>query len=264
MSKPETLHTCPDCGRGKFTAAGLKQHKCKTRAGALQVIKGEDQDIIKGQQLTAQYERAAGAMREVVICGAMMIQLREEHPELTQKGGDRRAMPTAGIAVEKEPLTLQKWLDKYAPKVKRQTAQRFLAVTESVCEEYAQIVGAKVAKQFTLQALVTTPADKLPPGAKAKQITLFDFVSGTSQRSWLDRFVVPKSGGGNNRTTATLIKPKTAKQLEQEAEEELTQILNSLDAFFLAAHHTRVKPGTRKTADAVLEEARKKLNTVKD
>lgn len=235
----------------------------KPRAGALQVIQGDDQDVIKGQQLTAVYHRAVGGMKDVIICGAMMLTLRDEHPELTKKGGDRRAMSTADIAAENTPLSLQKWLDKYAPKVKRTTALRFLGVTESVCEEYAQIVGAKVAKQFTLQALVTTPADELPPGAKAKQITLFDFVSGTSQRSWLDRFVAAKSGGGNHRTTATIIKPKTAKELEAEAEAEMTQIMNNLDAFFLAAHHTRVKPTTRETADAVLEEARKKLKTVK-
>jgi hypothetical protein len=244
--------------------AAASKSTSKPRAGALQVIQGDDQDVIKGQQLTAQYDRAAGAMREIIICGAMMMQLREEHPELAKKGNPKLQLSNVDNCPSKEPLTLQKWLDKYAPKVKRTTALRFLAVTESVCEEYAQIVGAKVAKQFTLQALVTTPADKLPPGAKAKQITLFDFVSGTSQKSWLDRFVAAKSGGGNNRTTPTIIKPKTAKELEAEAEAEMTQIMNSLDAFFLAAHHTRVKPGTRETADAVLEEARKKLKNVKD
>ena len=99
--------------------------------------------------------------------------------------------------------------------------------------------------------------------AKAKQESLFEFVSGTSQRSWLDRFVTPGTGGGNHRTTKTVIKPKTAEELEAEAEAEITQILNSLDAFFLAAHHTRVKKGTRETADAVLEEARKTLKGVK-
>ena len=29
MSTPETLHDCPACGRTKFTAAGLRAHKCK-------------------------------------------------------------------------------------------------------------------------------------------------------------------------------------------------------------------------------------------
>ncbi|MCF7785593.1 MAG: hypothetical protein K9N47_05690 [Prosthecobacter sp.] len=29
MSTPETLHDCPNCGRTKFTAAGLRSHKCK-------------------------------------------------------------------------------------------------------------------------------------------------------------------------------------------------------------------------------------------
>lgn len=257
----EQLHTCPKCHTPNFTARGLKAHKCKgiNRAGALQVVKNDEQDKLKGQQLTAQYERAAGAMREVVICGAMMMQIREEHPEMTKRGNPKLQLSN----VDNCPLSLQQWLDKYAPKVKRTTALRFLAVTECVCEEYSKIVGPKVAKQFSLQALVTTPADKLPANAKAKQITLFDFVSGTSQRSWLDRFMPAKSGGGNHRTQETVIKPKTAAELEADAEEEITGILNSLDAWFHAAHHTRVKKATRDTADAVLEEARKKIKSVK-
>lgn len=243
----------------------------KTHAVSLQGSGSDEQEVIKGQQLTAQYERATGAMRDVILCGAMLMQLREEHPEMTKRGNPNAAnakkadqMPAHGHLIEDESLSLQKWLEKYAPTVKRQTAQRFLAVTESVCGEYAQIVGSKVAKAFSLQALVTTPAAELPAAAKAKQETLFDFVSGTSQRSWLDRFVTPASGGGNHRTTKTVIKPKTAEELAAEAEEEITNVLNALDAFFLAAHHTRIKKHTRTTADAVLEEARKKLKTVKD
>jgi len=236
----------------------------KTHAVNMQGSGSDDQNIIKGQQLTIAYNKAVGAMKDVITCGAMLMQLREENPEMTQRGNPKLRMSARGHLDGKEPVTLQGWLEKYAPEVKRTTALRFLAVTESVCEEYAQIVGSKVAKAFSLQALVTTPAAELPAAAKAKQETLFDFVSGTSQRSWLDRFVAPASGGGNHRTSKTVIKPKTAEELAAEAEEEITNVLNALDAFFLAAHHTRIKKHTRTTADAVLEEARKKLKTVKD
>lgn len=268
MSKaPEQLHTCPGCHTPNFTARGLKAHKCKgkTRAAALQIVKGDDQDVIKGQQLTAQYERASGAMREIIICGAMMMQLREDHPELAKKGGDRRAVSNVDNGEVKEPLTLQKWLDKYAPKVKRTTAIRFLNVAESVCSEYAKIVGPKVAKQFSLQALVTTPAADLPAEAKAKQITLFDFVSGTSQRSWLDRFA-PESAqqrGRDNRSPDAKPRPMTAAELKEAARNEITTVLNSLDAWFVAGHHNRIDPDLRTTADATLEEARKKIKNVK-
>ncbi|MCF7788644.1 MAG: hypothetical protein K9N47_21150 [Prosthecobacter sp.] len=237
----------------------------KKKAAALQVIKSEDQDVIKGQQLTAQYERASGAMREIIICGAMMMQLREDHPELAKRGGDKKSKSTVDIDPAKEPLTLQKWLDKYAPKVKRTTAIRFLNVAESVCSDYAKIVGPQVAKQFSLQALVTTPADKLPANAKAKQLTLFEFVSGTSQRSWLDRFAPesPQQRGRDNRNADEKPRAKTATELKQDAENEMNGLLTSLDAWFLAGHHTRIEADLRTTADATLEEARKKIKAVK-
>jgi len=267
MSKTsEQLHTCPGCQTPNFTARGLKTHKCKGKpaAATLQIVKGDDQDVIKGQQLTAAYERAVGGMKDVLTCGAMMMQLREEHPELAKRGGDKKSKSTANIDSANEPLTLQKWLDKYAPTVKRPTAIRFLNVTESVCGEYAKIVGPKVAKQFSLQALVTTPAADLPAEAKAKQITLFDFVSGTSQRSWLDRFA-PESAQQRGRDNRTETKPraKTAAELKEDAKNEITMVLNSLDAWFVAGHHNRIDPDLRTMADATLEEARKKIKNVK-
>lgn len=238
--------------------------KSKAPAKPLQVITADDgQDAEMGRQLTAQYERAIGGMKEVVIFGAMMMKLRELHPELAQRGGDRKSKSTVDNDPHNKPLTLQKWLETHAPAVKRPTALRFLAVTESIAEEYKTIVGATVAKQFSLPALVTTPADKLPKAAADKQLTLFEFVTGTSQKSWLDRFVPAKSGGGNNRSSPTVLKPKTAAQLEQEAEDEAADFMGKLDAWFLAGHHARVSKATRDTADAVLEEARKKIKAVK-
>lgn len=268
MSKAsEQLHTCPGCHTPNFTARGLKAHKCKSkpRAAALQIVKGDDQDVIKGQQLTAAYERAVGGMKDVLTCGAMMMQLREEHPELAKAGRPSKKLSTVDNSDQAEPLTLQKWLDKYAPKVKRPTAIRFLNVTESVCGEYAKIVGPKVAKQFSLQALVTTPAADLPAEAKAKQITLFDFVSGTSQRSWLDRFAPesPQQRGSDNRSSDAKPRPMTAAELKEAARNEITTVLNSLDAWFMAGHHNRIDPDLRTTADATLEEARKKIKNVK-
>lgn len=239
--------------------------KSKSRAASLQIVKGDDQDVIKGQQLTAVYHRAVGGMRDVIICGAMMMQLREEHPEMAKAGRPSKKLSARGQMATEEPVTLQRWLEKYAPEVKRTSALRFLNVTESVCGEYAKIVGPAVAKQFSLQALVTTPADKLPANAKAKQITLFDFVSGTSQRSWLDRFAPesPQQRGRDNRNPDVTPRPKTAAELKEDAKNEMTTLLNSLDAWFLAGHHTRIDKDLRTTADATLEEARKKIQNVK-
>ena len=129
-------------------------------------------DALKGQQLTAQYERATGGMKEVLIFGAMMLQLRAEHPEMAQKGRPAKKMSTRGHLSENEPLPLSKWLDKFAPKVMRSTALRFLAVTEAIAQDYPQIVGAKVSKRYTLAELVT--ASDLPRDAANKQLELFE------------------------------------------------------------------------------------------
>lgn len=285
MSKPETLQTCPDCGQGNFTTSGLKSHQggktCKARAAKKHdvstLVKGyeaaaeteygltktADDDAIKGQQLTDQYHRATGGMKEVVIFGAMMMQLREQHPETKQHGGNRRSSST----VELEKVTLRGWLEKHAPEVKLTTALRFLHVTESIAEKYAEIVGAKVAKAMPLPQLVTAAADDLPQGFGAKQLELFEFVNGTSQRSWLDMFSPesPQKKGhktkvqqGNDKP-----KPKTAAELAKDAEQEIIQVLNLLDGWFAAGHHTRVSSETRTNTDAILGEAIKKIRAVK-
>jgi hypothetical protein len=220
-------------------------------------------DAMKGAQLTTQYHRATGGMKEVVIFGAMMMQLREEHPELAQNGGDRKSKTN----VVSDRLTLAKWLENHAPDVKISTARRFLHVTEAIAQDYVEIVGAKIAKLMPMSQLVTTALEELPETAQAKQLELFEWINGTSQKSWLDRFnpESPQKRGHKTKIDQgnDTPKPITAADLAAAAEEEIIAILNALDGWFLAAHHTRVKRDTLTTTDAVLEEARKKLKAVK-
>jgi hypothetical protein len=186
------------------------------------------EDVLKGRQLTEQYHRATGGMREVLIFGAMMLQLRREHPELAQRGGDRRSKSNVDFD---QKMTLRGWLELHAPEVKYATAQRFLAVTESVACEYPAIVGPKVARSIDLATLVTTPAKKLDDRLAAKQLELFEWVNGTSQRSWLDRFS-PQRHTPPKATKASAAKRKAnandetlmQQQLMELSEEHITQI----------------------------------------
>lgn len=225
------------------------------------------EDALKGQQLTTQYHRATGGMKEVVIFGAMMMQLREEHPEMTQAHRPKKLSTRGQLSENEGPVTLSKWLETYAPEVKRTTAIRFLHVTEAIAEDYAQIVGAKVAKLMPMEQLVTTALDELPALAQPKQLELFEWINGTSQRSWLDRFNPDSPQTRGHKTKVTQgnhkPKPKTAAEMEKDAEDEIVTVLNLLDAWFLAGHHTRVKLDTRTTADAVLTESLKKIRGVK-
>lgn len=232
------------------------------KGSQLTIVQADLDDSTKGRLLTEQYERATGGMKEVLIFGAMMMQLRSEHPELAAKGRPAKKSATRGALSVPEPLTLSKWLEKHAPKVKGATARRFLAVTEAIAEDYVKIVGAKIAKQYALPELVC--GSDLPRAAASKQLELFEWVNGTSQRSWLDRFQTtsPQKRGRDARGNAKP-KPKTVEELAADAEAEITTVLNLLDGWFVAHHHTRVLPKTRATATAVLEGAITKLNAVK-
>jgi uncharacterized protein (DUF983 family) len=152
----------------------------------------QEADRQMADALTAQYERAVGGMKEVLVFGAMAIKVKEHVTSCVRtrtqdgrhlKGGDG----------------FKAWLEEHAPEINRATAYRLLSVTESVQAEYEKIVGAKAAKQITLPELVTTPAADLPEALRAKQLDLFSYVQGTSQRSWLDKFKpAPLTPGGNN------------------------------------------------------------------
>lgn len=269
----EKYHTCPQCGQPGFTASGLKAHQgnktCTRRAGqmqpgaALTVISSDDK--LMGEQLTEQYKRAVGGMQQVIICGAMMMKLRETYPELTQKGPAAKSKSTRGLTPQADaPMTLEKWLATYAPEVKKSTAYRFLHVSESIARKYAEIVGSKTAKLISMPELVTTPADQLPKGCEAKQLEFFEFINGTSQRSWLDMFspASPQKRGSANRDTDKP-KPKTAAELAEDAESEINGVLTLLDGWILAGHHTRISKDLRATTDATLTSALTKLRGVK-
>lgn len=140
------------------------------------------------QQLSEQYPRAVAAMVEILKFGAMMMRFREilmstrGHKELPRgvnaKDGGLKALLPAEI--------------------NRVTAYRFEEIAKAIALDYEEVVGKKIARQFSLPDLVTTPAKDLPAAAQAKQLSLFDYVAGTSQRSWLDRIRPEKARGGDN------------------------------------------------------------------
>lgn len=190
-------------------------------------------DAEMGEQLTAQYQRATGGMVEVIKFGALMMSLEAT---LSARGHSGHGKKGDGV---------KGWLAEHAPGVNRQTAYRFKAVTESVATEYVQIVGAKIAQQFALPDLVTTPTEQLPANAQAKQLLLFDFVSGTSQRSWLDRFRPAESKGGNTYERGNGKgdrKPLTPEQAQALLHGMSTGAAQSLDAVLKEAAYTVLTP----------------------
>ena len=165
-------------------------------------------DATTGQQLTQQYQRAVGGMREVLIFGAMLKKVEQSLPMSTRGHGNINNLHNSGGG-------LKGWLATNAPEISRPTALRFLGVTEAIARDYQAIVGEQVASAYDLPALVLANTDDLDAATALKQGELFAFVSGTSQRSWLDRYKL------NDAPTNPVPKPKLT--LEEKAAQDREQ-----------------------------------------
>jgi hypothetical protein len=164
-------------------------------------------DAVVGKQLTAQYKRAVSGMREVLIFGAMLKQVEINLSTRGQVSVGGRGKQ-GGIA---------EWLREHAPEISRPTALRFLGVTESVAQEYQAIVGSQIAGRYDLPTLALADPATLPEKARLKQGDLFDYVAGTSQRSWLDQFKgdpYANNGGKRERPNGTNRRTKDVKEYD--------------------------------------------------
>lgn len=193
-TKTETLHDCAKCGGKKFTAAGLRSHNCERRAARALVILEKTvaapavhDFAAMGKQFSEQYQRAINAMPEVLKFGVMVMHVEKltHDGSVSEKGGGRG-----------KKGGLREWLRNYAPDVPLVNAQRFRDVARGIETRYAEIVGGKVAKTYELTDLVGADPEKLAPAVAKKRTALFAFVSGTSQKSWLDQIRAPKEDGG--------------------------------------------------------------------
>jgi len=156
------------------------------------------EDAVLGEQLTEQYQLACGAMTEVLKFGAMMMMLREN---LSTRGVNsaKRGPGTKGTG-------LKAWLKEHAPEVKEATAYRFMNVAMAVSEKFA------LPKKIKFAELASKSAADLPKALQKKQLELWDFVNGTSQRSWLDQFT-PK-GGSRERPNGTKRRTRDMKDFD--------------------------------------------------
>lgn len=187
-----------------------------------------------GSQLTAQYHRAVSGMREVLIFGAMLKQVEQQLAPSVHV----RTLGGKMAGSEREGGGLKGWLERHAPEISRPTALRFLGVTEAIAEDYKQIVGAKVANAYDLPSLVLADASTLDAHAALMQGELFDYVSGTSQRSWLDRYKpAPEGGGGGGpgrpklKTDDELTPEEAAALVEGALRKEISEVMDSVERF---------------------------------
>ncbi len=180
-----------------------------------------------GTQLTEQYRLAVGGMTQVLRFGAMMMFLRQNID--STRGVDRSAKQGAKYQAD---TGIKAWLKVFAPEVKESTAYRFLHVAEAVAKEFQ--LPAKV----SFIELATTQADQLSDKLRGKQEKLWEFVNGTSQRSWLDRFSPPKPVGGNQRVPSDSPLAAVLNKSPEEAEEMRRQeVLRTMTTLLAHKEH---------------------------
>lgn len=214
------------------------------------VALAETQSLEMGEQLTEQFEKATGGMREVLIFGAMMMRLRQGVSSTVEETGAAARGPTAkGKGVDA-------WLKQYAPKVPVASAYRFEAVALGVADKWDALPDS-LAKKIEFPDLVTLPEPKLAKIDKRlpkKRVELFEYVKGTSQKSFLDQFREKYSARGGNQYERGGEKGKRRKisqaQLEKFLRDGWIQLAKALRAQTKEATFVFLTDGQ---LDAVLE-----------
>lgn len=204
-------------------------HTTEQRGKAVQVVGAGTpfNDALMGKQLTEQYQLAVNGTAQVVRFGAMLMALRA-HIDST-RGVDRSGGKKSGAKYTSE-TGVKAWLKEFAPEVKESTAYRFLHVAEAVAKDFQ--LPAKV----SFIEIATSPTSQLPENLQQKQSELWDFVNGTSQRSWLDRFV-PAKPLDREKLHALVSKalPKTPEDVEAMRRAEVMEAFAVVDR--IIDHH---------------------------
>lgn len=167
-------------------------------------------DALMGAQLTEQYQRATGAMGEILKFGAMLMVLRDTLSAREHSGHGIKGDGVKG------------WLEQHAPEVNRTTAYRFLHVTEAVAKDFQ--LPAKV----SFVEIATKPTADLSAPLQKKQAELWDFVNGTSQRSWLDRFNPAAGNRGGSRDKGPAQAPPAPEEIHKKLRADCAEIFDRL------------------------------------
>ena len=172
----------------------------------------------------AQYGRAVGGMRDVIAFGAWMKLLRQRLSPIVRT----RTVGGQLNGSSRENGSLSACLEEHAPGINRQTAYRLEAVFDAVAEQFS--LSKTLASKTDLPTLVLSSPDALAaldPKLPAKQLELWTFVDGTSQRSWLDRLRPMKALGGRRERNPDKATP-SEDTAEQAAIDLWTPLLKDL------------------------------------
>ncbi len=159
-----------------------------------------------GQQVTAQYHRAIGATREILIFGAMLLQV-EKHLE-----GNKISRGRLNSPGRPEGTGLKGWLAEHAPEVNYKTAAKYKRLAEAVHE------SLQLAKKTDFVYLLSAPAEDLAATEKKKRELLDECIEGKSQRQLLFDFGIDTKGGKDKGGDVN-----TGKKLDRRTKEEIAR-----------------------------------------
>ncbi len=146
-----------------------------------------DDDKLRGQQITEAFREANGALKRVLVFGAMMLVQREAI--FSARGKVR----TGGAGSKGDGFSA--WLEACAPEVAASlsTAYRYMGLAEGLRD------ALKLGKKADLTLLLTAPDEELSESLRKKQAEIDKLIEGKSQRQLIFEFgkAEPKLKGGH-------------------------------------------------------------------
>lgn len=121
-------------------------------------------------QLTDQYRKAISGTRDILLFGAMMMQLGGM---LNQRGNNRDADANGPNA---KGLGLKGWIEEHCPEINYRTAQSFYHLARGLVETFA------LPAKLDLSRLLSAPVDDLSKSDASLRAQLDDFIEGKSKR----------------------------------------------------------------------------------
>lgn len=193
-------------------------------------------------QLTGQYQKAKAAMAEIVIFGAMALQIRDALKVCNVAQNNRGRNSEGG--------GFKGWLEENCPDIDRRAAYRWMEIADGLTNRFKLESPAQIREVLTLAA---------PEGKTAKlQQQLFAFMEDKSISGLLselkgDRTVPRSAGTYHPRQEDTRTPEERMAEMRETATTEAGEKLTMLDAWIDArnAEGSLTKPTRKQLADGL-------------
>lgn len=239
--------------------AKIKAGKTAKPAAELAIVEGEITDAQKGEQLVAQYAKVKQATFDIVIFGAMLMQIRDELTKRAKSIG-------SGPGRYEKDSGFKGYLNKYAigpdgkPVISEMTAYKYIKLAEGIRAEF------RLPAKTDLVKLLSAPAAELPKGEKSTREKIEKFVEGKTQRQLEFSFGTTDSKNKGGKKEKKKPDPTPEEALEQkrlDAVASYEHIVTLMDTFFTNNDHTLLDKDQRTLFAATLGKAKTMTEEVK-